>query len=383
MNQEEFILALNTLYPDCNPDAAWSWVAFAVKSLDTEQFAHFIPTKDHASAVGSCLDTTYAGLYAVRQKYGSEIGRKVADMGCRGRALYQGEMMQAAEVMKNGGNAKLVWNMIASGQIESEPPFFFNLPDEAALTPLGPEIGVTQSSVPCGLGQKRIEPGFLLADGTVLLESERDSFGRYRGGAGMDGMYLQTGRLYAPVRKKDGRIRAFREVRAVAGREREAAFLRMDNGAAIYRLNPPEQANPDGYVPVTQLQKSGESPLRGNYCLIHITPIASTSTPDSLITSYQEDLALHPGDIVAVKKMDVLTCWYVDQLTYSKLPGLLENHLKAVELSAEQNCNQIDGIINNEAPKPSLRDTLHKFQEAADQSKDTIPPDRPRPGPER
>ena len=75
------------------------------------------------------------------------------------------------------------------------------------------EIGIVQTGVPCGLIQKRMEPGYMLADGTVLLESERDANGCYKGGAGMDGMYLQTGRLYAPVRGDAGQIRAFREVK--------------------------------------------------------------------------------------------------------------------------------------------------------------------------
>ena len=90
---------------------------------------------------------------------------------------------------------------------------------EMALTRLGPEIGIMQSGVPYGLLQKRVEPGFLLADGTALLESERDDFGRYRGGAGMDGMYLQTGQLYAPVRGEDGQIKAFQEVKPMTARE--------------------------------------------------------------------------------------------------------------------------------------------------------------------
>ena len=77
----------------------------------------------------------------------------------------------------------------------------------------GAEICIVQTGVPCGLIQKRTEPGYVLADGTVLLESERDANGCYKGGAGMDGMYLQTGWLYAPVRGDDGQIRAFQEVK--------------------------------------------------------------------------------------------------------------------------------------------------------------------------
>ena len=79
-----------------------------------------------------------------------------------------------------------------------------------------------------------------------------------------------------------------------------------------------------------------------------------------------------------------MTCWYVDLLAFSKLPGLLESHLKAVELSTEQNCNQIDGIINNEDPKSSLRDDLKRCQQkAADRAQGGAVPGKPRHGQER
>ncbi len=41
------------------------------------------------------------------------------------------------------------------------------------------------------------------------------------------------------------------------------------------------------------------------------------------------------------------------------------DHLAAAEMSVEANYNQIDGIINNEAPKPSVLDSLRQCQEAA------------------
>ncbi len=59
----------------------------------------------------------------------------------------------------------------------------------------------------------------------------------------------------------------------------------------------------------------------------------------------------------------------------------LRNPLAAVEMSAEVNYNQIDGIINNEAPKPSVLDSLRQCQEAADKS-GTAPPS-PHRDPER
>ena len=60
--------------------------------------------------------------------------------------------------------------------------------------------------------RRRDIPGFVLDNGLVLLESERDANGYYRAGAGMDGMYLQTGRVFTPMREADGTITGFAEV---------------------------------------------------------------------------------------------------------------------------------------------------------------------------
>ena len=50
----------------------------------------------------------------------------------------------------------------------------------------------------------------------------------------------------------------------------------------------------------------------------------------------------------------------------------------------EQNYNQIDGIINNEAPKPSLQECLKQCQrEAAERSQGSAFPGRRSPGKER
>lgn len=86
------------------------------------------------------------------------------------------------------------------------------MPDRSSQ--LGPEIPIKITAVPMGLPgmNRRTVDGFILATGTVLLESERDGQGRYFGGAGMDGMYLRTPRLFTPVKNESGEIRAFREV---------------------------------------------------------------------------------------------------------------------------------------------------------------------------
>lgn len=72
---------------------------------------------------------------------------------------------------------------------------------------------ITDFSVTIGLPgvNQRQEPGYVLDNGLVLLESERDSQGNYKAGAGMDGMFLQTGRIFEPIRYPDGEILAFLE----------------------------------------------------------------------------------------------------------------------------------------------------------------------------
>ena len=51
---------------------------------------------------------------------------------------------------------------------------------------------VVRKGVPYGYASRTVKPGYLLTDGTALLESERDENGFYTGGAGMDGMYLPS-----------------------------------------------------------------------------------------------------------------------------------------------------------------------------------------------
>ena len=58
---------------------------------------------------------------------------------------------------------------------------------------------------------QRMIPGYILEDGVVLLDSERDEVGAYKGGAGMEGIYLQTGRRYSPIFEQNTVV-AFAEI---------------------------------------------------------------------------------------------------------------------------------------------------------------------------
>ena len=66
--------------------------------------------------------------------------------------------------------------------------------------------------------RSRTIPGYKLENGTILLDSERDTDGSYIGGAGMDGMYIKTPARYTPI--YDGNtITAFKEAGTDAARQ--------------------------------------------------------------------------------------------------------------------------------------------------------------------
>lgn len=89
-------------------------------------------------------------------------------------------------------------------------------------------VGIRQSVVPVGLTNSHTEPGYLLSDGMVLLESEKDDAGFYVGGINMNGMYLRTTVRCEPVKNEAGKICAFRRMSEYlhffSGAEQELIF---------------------------------------------------------------------------------------------------------------------------------------------------------------
>ena len=274
MKKADFFATMHTAAPGSTPEAVQKMIDFAVECVQEELYANFTPSKDPEASVERWLDTLCGGVYAVRAKYGAELAGKLVSLGLDNCCLYPGGMLQAAACLRDGGTAETILQKIRTDEIESEQPFFPVPVHPLTERDCGPEILIREREVPCGMWDQRMEPGFVLWNGTVLLESEREDSGCYKAGAGMDGMYLRTPELYRPVYTDDGRLWAFRQVQPAP-----------------------------------------------------------------------------------------------------------ENYLATTEMSMEQNCNQIDGIINNEVPKPSLLDNLRQCQEETEKGR-TAPP-APRRDPER
>ena len=113
-------------------------------------------------------------------------------------------------------------------------------------------VGIRQVGVPMGLINQHTEPGYMLENGTALLESEKDEAGFYIGGAGMDGMYLRSPARYEPVRDEDGTVTAFRRMSEgltyfTAG-EQQTIFQ--------YAMNTPEHLIEDLTAALPQLKKA-------------------------------------------------------------------------------------------------------------------------------
>ena len=93
---------------------------------------------------------------------------------------------------------------------------------------LGTILSVRQEGVLMGISTKCIVSGYLLSNGTVLLESEKDENGFYVGGNYVNGEYLKSQERYEPVRNEDGAITGFRQMSAYlhqfSGEEQKLIF---------------------------------------------------------------------------------------------------------------------------------------------------------------
>ncbi len=147
--------------------------------------------------------------------------------------------------------------------------------------------------------------------------------------------------------------------------ERERAFL--DHGGACFAIYQIKDDDPDRlrFMDMDWLTSQGLSPDRANYELAYTGELAfglDLSVLDKLWEKFNID---HPADyhrpsmsisdIIALKRDDVISCYYVDRLGFSPLPGFFqsENYLKNAEMAMEDDLGMIDGIINN-GPKTTV-----------------------------
>lgn len=141
----------------------------------------------------------------------------------------------------------------------------------------------------------------------------------------------------------------------------DAPFLNMpENGYAIYQLRPGNELRNLRFEPYQRVLDAGYTIDRVNYEMMYAGKLTETQdTFDHLNRLFfrfnhhkPNDFRGHSlsvSDIVAIKQKGAISCHYVDRWDFKELPDFLtkENPLKTAEMSVEDDCGMIDGIINN------------------------------------
>lgn len=208
------------------------------------------------------------------------------------------------------------------------------------------------------------------------------------------------GRVFAIDRaeweKSPAFLAAVREQRLDAQAERETAFQSYPGDCfAIYQVrHGDKEARERLFRDLNSIRADGLEPTRTYYDLIYTGALAdhpSVCDPEAAYRVFNLDRphdfgghSLSVSDIVAFKQAGVITYHYCDSVGFVDLPDFHkpENYLKNAEMTMEDDCNMLDGIINNgpketgpkqdasqkEADKPpSLLARLHDKQEEVKQ----------------
>ena len=141
--------------------------------------------------------------------------------------------------------------------------------------------------------------------------------------------------------------------------QREAAFDAYSGDCyAIYQLSRDDGGIVRNYAfrGYDELTKDGLAAERSNYDLIYTAPATEPVNPESLFQKFNLERpgdfgghSLSVSDIVAIKHDGHVSYYYCDIIGFKELPEFRkpENYLRAAELSTEDDCGMIDGIINN------------------------------------
>ena len=118
MDQNIFVEKFHALLPECQPEAAQPWCDFAVERVDQQQYVHFKAAESQEASIASWLDVLYEGLRQTRETFGPELAAKVASLGLDHCCLYPGEMLRAAECLRERNGAQEIMAKIESGEID-------------------------------------------------------------------------------------------------------------------------------------------------------------------------------------------------------------------------------------------------------------------------
>lgn len=123
MTFEEFSVSVDAAVPNHKPEALLGWRDFATECVENGQFVHFEAMEDTAAAAEKWLDVLRNGIFAVKHSFGEDIATALVNLSCEGGCLYPDEMMQAAVCLSVGCTGKEIFDLIESGDIDSDDLF--------------------------------------------------------------------------------------------------------------------------------------------------------------------------------------------------------------------------------------------------------------------
>ena len=160
------------------------------------------------------------------------------------------------------------------------------------------------------------------------------------------------------------------EVKAPERPDAEATF--RDNPSdcfLIYQLKNDESTYGIAFETFAWMQQHDKAISYANYDAVYTGPLPDCEGVDAKLEQLFETFNIaHPADftghslsisdIVAIKQDGEVSCYYVDNIGFTRLPEFLpaENYLRSAEMSLEDDCNMIDGIINNGPKQPTVAD---------------------------
>ena len=383
MTKADFFAALHTIAPGSTPEAAQKWIDFAAECVAEEQYPDFKPSKGPEADVEKWLDTLCGGFYAVWAEYGAELAGKLVGLSLDKCCLYPGEMLQAAECLRDGGTAETISDKIVSGEIEGEQPFFPVPVHPLTERDCGPDILIREREVPCGMGDQRMEPGYILWNGTVLLENERDDSGCYKAVGN-----LHTPEFYRPSYTDDGRLWAFRRVQPVPENYLATAEMSVEDNynqidGIINDKAPLESENEALYLVGgavylhIQTSEDDRDYTHDDCFVTYDYTLYDKETMRQLDSGRMEiaaDIRDTPSQIHCLAAQNILECRTL--LGASSIEPVPMDILDALHPA-------VDAITNDNPPKPSLLATLRQCQEDAGKSQGGTTPLRPSRDPER
>ena len=152
---------------------------------------------------------------------------------------------------------------------------------------------------------------------------------------------------------------ACRKVEAMKARNHETAQeVRLFDGEGdhygVYQLTDAQPYRFEAF------DKAAATMHRDHYRLVYIAPLPPGSTPESLYALHNAEnrpaaqamWSMSMSDVLVMRRGGTVTAQYVDRIGFQPIQGFLDraSHIRAAEMSTEQNHNMIDGVPNNTAP---------------------------------